>query len=126
MKRYTVALMIAAAVLISAPALRADDARVEKAVVQFTEPVKLLDVILKGEYTFMHDKEKMAKGEPCTYVYQGGRLVVSFHCEHVDRVKADRFVVVVSAPPGNGLPELLEFRFAGSTEGHKVPQGSRP
>jgi hypothetical protein len=118
--------MIATALLISAPALRAGDARVEKAVVQFTEPVKLLNVILKGEYLFVHDKDKMAKGEPCTYIYQGSRLVISFHCEHVDRTKADRFIVVVSAPPANGLPELLEFRFAGSTEGHKVPQASNP
>ncbi len=127
MRRFTVAAVIVAAFLIAGTAaLRADGKQVEKATVQFNEQVKLLNVILKGEYLFVHDTYKMAKGEPCTYVYQNDKLVVSFHCEHVERAKADQFTVILSSNLVNGMPELLEFRFAGSTDGHRVPQSTNP
>ena len=87
MKIYRLALLVIGALLVAgvmaAPG-RADGAKVQKAVVRFDEPVKLLGVILKGEYVIVHDDERMAKGEACTCVYayengQQGRLVVSFH-----------------------------------------------
>ncbi|HZM88105.1 MAG TPA: hypothetical protein VFF31_16395 [Blastocatellia bacterium] len=102
--------------------------QIQTAVVEFTEQVKLLGAILKGNYMFLHDEGKMSRGEPCTWVYARGatgkfdKLVVSFHCipESRDTI-ADRFSMIVSATPPNRLPELLEYRFAGSTVGHKVP-----
>jgi hypothetical protein len=105
--------------------------KIEKAVVQFDEPVKLLDVILKGEYMFLHDEDKMAKGEACTWVYQKGKtgefdkLVVSFHCIPINRDQpAKTFTVGVSMPnPAIGIPELLDYQFAGSLEAHRVPKG---
>ena len=131
MKRYSVAmLIIAGAVVMCLLAMpgRAASPRIEKATVQFDEPVKLLNVILKGQYLFVHDEEKMARGEDCTYVYnysngKQGDLVVSFHCIPVTAQKADHFTITVSLQPGTNLMELSEFRFAGSAEGHKVPQG---
>lgn len=56
----------------------------EMAVVEFRDQVKLLGVFLKGEYLIIHDHEKMASGQDCTYVYRltngkRGELVVSFH-----------------------------------------------
>jgi hypothetical protein len=106
--------------------------QIQQAIVEFTEPVKLLGAILKGDYMFLHDEGKMARGEPCTWVYARGkagtfdRLIVSFHCIPVIRDEpADKFRLIVSATqPGFGLPEVIEYRFAGSTEGHKVPQAT--
>ena len=103
---------------------------IQKAVVEFTEPVKLLGAILKGEYLFLHDEDKMSRGEPCTWVYGRGetgkfdKLVVSFHCIPVEREQpAEQFKVIISgmASPFT-LPEVVEYRFAGSTEGHQVPK----
>jgi hypothetical protein len=93
----------------------------ERATIQFNEPVKLLNVVLKGEYLFVHDEEKMAKGEDCTYVYNSsGKLIVSFHCIPAEREKADHFRVV-TLRIANDLREMKEYQFAGSTEAHQVP-----
>jgi hypothetical protein len=113
------ALMIGALVTSAATETK----KTERATIQFTEPVKLLNVMLKGEYTFVHDEEKMAKGEDCTYIYDSsGKLIVSFHCIPAQRPKADRFrVLTVKTDPIYGVRELKEYQFAGSTEAHQVP-----
>src|SRR4051812_47793964 len=103
------------------------EAKIQKAVVVFDEPIKLLNVALRGQYLFVHDEELMAQGKACTYVYsytdgKQGDLVVSFHCIPVAREKSAQFAVTVSMQAGTNLYELTEYRFAGSTEGHKVPQ----
>jgi hypothetical protein len=95
--------------------------KTERATIQFNEPVKLLNVILKGEYLFVHDEDKRAKGDDCSYVYDNaGKLVVSFHCIPAERKKVDRFQVVTRQVT-NDLREIREFQFAGSTEAHQVP-----
>ena len=101
-------------------------------VANIPDKTKLLKATLQGKYIFVHDDSKMAKGEPCLYVYeysedQAGRpdvkpekLVVSFHCQPVQRDKATRIVLTY----GMISPDLLELReiqFAGSTEAHRVP-----
>ena len=89
--------------------------------VRFTEKVKLMNVILRGEYTFVHDEEKMALGEDCTYVYDRfGKLVISFHCVPVERTKATSFRIVTTRVTDD-LKELKEYQFAGDTEAHQVP-----
>jgi len=131
MKAYRVGLLVIGALLVACvmvAAGNADGEKMQKAVVRFDEPVKLLDVILKGEYVIVHDDERMAKGEACTYVYthdngQQGKLVTSFHCIPVERQVTDHFTVLIGGyDPATRLPELLEYRFAGSSEGHKVPR----
>ena len=96
--------------------------KTEKATIEFTETVKLLDVFLKGEYFIVHDEDMMAKGEDCTYVYDAkGALVVSFHCTPVERPKSEKFRVVASrSTNANGPAEIKEIQFAGSTEAHLV------
>lgn len=136
MKRYVITAMIAGVLLMGGSLLqsgaRAGADKIEKAAVQFTEPVKLLNVILKGDYLFVHDEEKMARGEDCTWIYshtggKQGKLVTSFHCIPVERPKADSFTVILSGyDPATGLAEVVEYRFAGSTEGHKVPLPHAP
>jgi hypothetical protein len=99
----------------------------EKAIVEFKTPIKLMRVILQGEYMFVHDEDKMLAGEDCTYVYKSeagipGKLVLSFHCIPVPRQKAANFIVrssLLLAKPV--LYELTEYQFAGSSEGHQVP-----
>jgi hypothetical protein len=101
---------------------RAETKNNERATIEFTQTVKLLDVVLKGEYLIVHDEDKMAKGEDCTYVYdRSGKLIVSFHCTPVERRKAERFRVVTRRLDPSGLNEITEIQFAGSTEAHLVP-----
>jgi hypothetical protein len=102
------------------------ETKIQQAVVAFDEPTRLLNVTLKGQYLFVHDDERMARGEACTYVYtytqdKQGDLVASFHCKPVPRQKAGRFSVTVTMQAGN--LELVEYQFEGSTEGHRVPVG---
>ena len=100
-------------------------ARKQSAVINFDRAVILHGVTLKGEYLFVHDDAAMQRGEACTYVYEGNapipeKLVVSFHCVPVQRVKAKNFIVR-SIETSPGIAELQEFQFAGDTEGHAVP-----
>jgi hypothetical protein len=130
MKRLTlIILILSAAVLFTGLLAATGKAKApakETAVVQFPEKVKLLGVFLKGEYVFVHDEERMARGEDCTYIYTSrlgrpGRLVVSFHCRPAERMKAEQFTVVTRRLLPD-LFELREYQFAGSTEGHQVPK----
>ncbi len=96
----------------------------QKATTKFSQPVKLQDVILKGEYLFVHDDEAMARGEACTFVYKGNaavkeNLVLSFHCVPEQRFKVASFTVRTQQV--NGIDELREFQFGGDTETHLVP-----
>jgi hypothetical protein len=96
----------------------------KQAVMQFTEPVRLMGVVLKGEYLFVHDDEAMARGEACTFVYKGNspaasKLVVSFHCVPAQRLKVASFTVRMTNV--SGFPELTEYQFGGETEAHTVP-----
>src|SRR5689334_15189001 len=72
----------------------------EMAVVDLSDKTKMMAEILQGKYIFVHDEERMAKGEPCFYVYKYSQdaagkpdikpenLVLSFHCQHIERSKA--------------------------------------
>ena len=127
MKRLLVAASMLAALVITIGVFtaqaRTDARKTDRATIQFTEPVKLLNVILKGQYLFVHDEEKMASGQDCTYVYDSsGKLVVSFHCIPIERPKATRFrVLSVRVGTSNGPREMKEYQFEGSTEAHQVP-----
>lgn len=97
----------------------------QRAVTNFTQPVVLRGVTLKGEYLFVHDDAAMQRGEACTYVYEGNapipkKLVVSFHCVPVQRAKAKNFILR-SVVTSTGITELQEYQFAGDTEAHAVP-----
>lgn len=104
----------------------------EMSVVDMPDKTKLLKVVLQGKYIFIHDDEKMAQGEPCFYVYEycqdpagnpearPDKLVVSFHCQPVQREKAKQIVLTLGMGSGNVF-ELREIQFAGSSEGHRVP-----
>jgi hypothetical protein len=126
MKRLLISTAMLATLMITIGAFavhtRAEAKKTERATVEFTQTVKLLNVVLKGDYTIVHDEALMAKGEDCTYVYnRSGELVVSFHCTPVERPKSDRFRLVTRRLDSSGLNEVIEIQFAGSTEAHQVP-----
>ena len=111
----------------SAPSVTnaATASKMQRAEMQFAQPVQLMGVTLQGVYLFVHDDAAMARGEACTFVYKGlnetpKNLVATFHCTPAGRKKVAHFTVRTS-PNSLGELELREFQFAGSTEAHLVP-----
>jgi hypothetical protein len=99
----------------------------EEAVVEFTETVKLMGVLLRGQYLIYHDDDKMAEGKPCLYIYsmkagKRDKLVTSLHCEPVERKAATEFNVTY-APRNtyNAIREVREIQFAGVAKAHRIP-----
>jgi hypothetical protein len=130
MKRHVVAALIISALVVAGSvnrsAAEAGQSRIQSAVMQFDEPVRLADVILKGEYLFLHHQGMMERGKPCTYVYRHDRggpggFVVSFHCQPVMREKTGQFRLILSRKDSFELPVIIEIQFPGSTEGHQAP-----
>lgn len=98
----------------------------EVAVVEITDKLKLGDKILQGTYIFEHDDERMARGEPCMYIYMSdkgkpGDKVATFHCTPVERPVAKNVVISVAMTPDPDVWRLKEIQFAGSSKGHLVP-----
>ena len=128
MKRLILAIAILGAFVLASESLpRATTVQAatnERAVVEFNDTVRLLNVFLRGKYLVVHDDSKMAEGEPCLSIFDGRnqeRLVVAFHCRPVERAKADQFRVVASRRTWFEVPEVLEIQFAGSTKAHQIP-----
>jgi hypothetical protein len=98
---------------------------VERMVVRFWNPVLVGDRILMGKYVIEHDTNRMARGRPCTYIYNydDRRLpVVAFHCTHLTRVRrAQPTVTLVATSDPAGLKRFTEFQFAEESAGHGVP-----
>lgn len=95
-----------------------------KAVVEFIDPVQLLNVTLQGRYLIVHDDELMARGEACTFVYKiddPTKAVVSFHCIPVERKKVGTFTFRTALAADGKTVAVREFQFAGETEAHQVP-----
>ena len=99
----------------------------EEAVVEFTETVKLQGVLLRGQYLIYHDDSKMAEGEACLYIYtmkagKRDKLVVSLHCEPVQREKTAQFTVTFTPRTNiSGVREVREIQFAGIAKAHRIP-----
>lgn len=87
-------------------------------------PTLVGQAILQGHYVIEHDNDRMARGEPCTHVYEfGNRLtpVAVFHCTHLERAAASQNVVVLANTPDGNLQKLMEFQFAGENFAHGYP-----
>jgi type II secretory pathway pseudopilin PulG len=127
MKRLVLAVAILGALaFVGGPLLtgsKVQAATKERAVVEFTQTVKLLNVFLRGQYVVLHDDSKMAQGEPCLSVYRKedpDNLIIAFHCKQVARDKTDQFTIRTSRRAWFDLPEVLEIQFAGATSAHQV------
>jgi hypothetical protein len=131
MKRMILAipLLVMMLAFIGAPAANgmSNNPQREEAVVEFTELVKLQGVMLRGQYLIFHDDAKMEAGEPCLYIYtmkagKRDKLVISLHCEPVERERATQFTVKLSPrSSANAVREVLEIQFAGIAKGHRIP-----
>ena len=92
--------------------------------VTFRNPVRVGDRILLGRYIIEHDNHRMARGEPCTYIYEASdpRLpAVAFRCTHLTRPGPSADTVVLHRGSAYPLQELQEFQFAGESASHGVP-----
>jgi hypothetical protein len=110
---------------VSATSTAANDGQKRSAVAQFDNPVTVHGVVLQGKYLFVHDDAAMARGDACTYIYKGqaevrDKLVVSFHCIHVERARSKHFIWRTREKVP-GIVTLEEFQFSGETAGHGVP-----
>jgi hypothetical protein len=128
MKRMVLAVAILGALAFgSGPLLKQSSVQAatsDRAVVEFKDTVRLLNVFLKGRYAVVHDDSRMAQGAPCLSVYSikdPGNLIVAFHCTPVERDKTEHFTVRTSRRSLLDVPEVLEIQFAGDNTAHRVP-----
>jgi hypothetical protein len=93
--------------------------------VWFHRPVFVGRNILQGKFVIEHDTARMARGEPCTYIYAANDMtkpVVVFHCTHIDAARAAQDTVSLETLP-DGMRKLLQFQFAGDDAAHGFPTG---
>lgn len=99
----------------------------EWAAIEFAQPTKVGASVLLGSYIVEHDSDRMARGLPCTAIYEHGswplKGVVSFHCRPMGRKTVDKFTMSLRRRPDLGAAgmELIDYQFAGSGEAHGVP-----
>lgn len=92
--------------------------------VVFREPVRVGDNLLMGWYVIEHDDDRMARGEPCTYIYELDTMrdpVATFHCTHLEHPAPDTATVVLGRTAHPSVKTLLEFQFSGEAAAHGVP-----
>jgi hypothetical protein len=100
------------------------------AIVNFSDPVLVTDQMLMGPYLIVHDDARMKRGLPCTSFYRFDpakgpqELVVGFHCAPTRRGVADHTVLVETGVAALGVKRLVEYQFAGDTEGHRIPNNA--
>jgi hypothetical protein len=100
----------------------------QSAAIYLTEPTLVGSTIVQGPVLFVHDDERMARGEPCTTIrlFEPGsgptESLVSFHCIPTRRPIARAFTIRTRPNTIDGYGCVLtEFQFAGESEGHGVP-----
>ena len=100
----------------------------QSAIVNFMEPVSVNGNLLMGSYLIVHDEGKMARGEPCTTFYRFDRSKgpreeeVTFMCRPEQRTVCDKTTFsVVRDSLTDPTRRLVEFQFAGDSEGHGIP-----
>lgn len=92
--------------------------------ITFRDPVRVGQAVLMGRYVIEHDDDRMARGEPCTYIYDANdrRMpVVTFHCEHLERPVAPNGTVVLAPSAYPAIKTLKEFQFGGESAAHGAP-----
>ena len=91
--------------------------------VWFNRPVVIDHKILQGHYVIEHDNDRMARGEPCTFIYAYSdrtKPVVGFYCVHLEKELATENTVVLYST-ADGWQRMSGFQFKGETASHGVP-----
>jgi hypothetical protein len=124
------AFLVAAVLTVGAVATSGDGVTPvrQTAVVTLSEPTLIGATIVEGPVLFIHDAEKMARGEPCTTIRlfdpeKGpAEELVSFHCIPKARRVVSKFTMTTRPNTELGFGcVLVEYQFAGDAEGHGVP-----
>jgi hypothetical protein len=92
--------------------------------VLFRDPVRVGDQVLMGWYVIEHDDDRMARGEPCTHIYEYDTFsepVATFHCTHLERPAPATATVVLRPTINPAIKALVEFQFSGESASHGVP-----
>jgi hypothetical protein len=128
------AFLVAAVLTVGAVATTGDGVSPvrQSAAITLTEPTLVGSTIVQGPVLFIHDAEKMSRGEPCTTIQLfdpengPGEELVSFHCIPKARRVVSTFTVTTRPNIELGFGRVLvEYQFAGDAEGHGVPS-SKP
>ena len=97
------------------------------AMINFVDPVRVMDKIVMGPVMIVHDYQKMEQGEACTTFYRFDpargpqEVLISFHCTPVQRTVASTTNLTVSDAPEVGCKRLIEYQIAGESEAHAIP-----
>ena len=98
------------------------------AIVNFSDPVRVLDQLVMGPVLIVHDDQKMEQGEACTTFYRFDAArgpqeeLISFHCTPVQRAVATTTRMTLSErDDAVGCRRLLEYQIAGESEAHAIP-----
>lgn len=95
--------------------------------INFVDPVRVVDQVVMGPVMIVHDDQKMELGEACTTFYRfvpgrGPREeLISFHCTPVQRTVASSTQLSVSEREEGGCKRLLEYQIVGESEAHAIP-----
>jgi len=123
-------LLVVGAMSIGTVASRAQGAAVPltSAIVNFSDPVRVLDQLVMGPVLIVHDDQKMEQGEACTTFYRFDpargpqEALISFHCTPVQRaVAATTRMTLSERDDAVGCRRLLEYQIAGESEAHAIP-----
>ena len=96
------------------------------AAVNLKDTTVIAGAFVSGPVLFVHDEDRMARGEPCTTVHRFdsgkgvGEEIVAFHCKP-RWTKAPRSFTTATAPQVDRPPVMTEYQFAGDDEAHGVP-----
>lgn len=95
--------------------------------VNFVDPVRVVDQLVVGPVLIVHDDQKMEQGEACTTFYRFDRArgpqeeLISFHCTPVQRPLTTTTRLTTSESPDIACKRLLEYQIAGESEAHAIP-----
>jgi hypothetical protein len=111
---------------LGAAMLASSSATKQWTIVNFPEPVQVVDQIVMGPVLIVHDDVKMAEGEPCTTFYRFDtkrgpqETLVSFHCRPAQRNLVAR-TTFTTVPNAAGCKRLVEYQIGGDSEAHGIP-----
>lgn len=95
--------------------------------VNFVDPVRVVDQLVVGPVLIVHDDQKMEQGEACTTFYRFDPArgpqeeLISFHCTPVRRPLTTTTRLTTSESPDIACKRLLEYQIAGESEAHAIP-----
>ena len=107
-----------------APAGNAAPPATQSAVVLFEAPVAVNGTFVMGRVKIVHDEERMARGLPCTRMFQleegkAPQELVAVHCKRVSRPVADQLTLALrTTDPSYRI--LTAYQFRGADHAHQL------